>query len=107
MSLPNIKDATIAMFSNSSVYNTKLAHVEKTGLGIEEHSTDTAFASELADPEPSVKKRETKVSYTRYSDEYRTTIGKYTIQNGNERARKHLTESTVRKFLKKYLEEMS
>ena len=51
------------------------------------------------------------MSYLKYSDEDRAKIGKYAVENGNERARKQflkkyptLTESTVRNFKKAYKE---
>ena len=87
-----------------------LPQVSECGLGVEEHSTVTAFVSQLANPEPEAKKRRTKGNYTHYSDEDRAKIGKYATENGNERARKHfltkfphLTESTVRSFKKRYI----
>ena len=90
-----------------------LPQASECGLGVEEHSTVTAFVSQLANPEPEAKKRKTKGNYTHYSDEDRAKIGKYATENGNERARKrfltkfpHLTESTVRSFKKRYLEKM-
>ena len=52
--------------------------------------------------------------YIHYSDEDRASIGKYAAEHGNERARKKfsgeypdLSESTVRKFKKRYLDRMA
>ena len=53
------------------------------------------------------KQRVARGKYTKYSNEDHAKIGKYALENGNERARKHflikyplLTESTVRNFKK-------
>ena len=51
--------------------------------------------------------------YVRYTPEQRASIGKYTLENGNERVRcyyqplfPNLTESTIRKFKKAYRERL-
>ena len=92
---------------------TYLPNTSECGLGIEEHSIVTTSVSELADPEPSRRKRRTRGKYTEYSDENRSKIGRYACENGNEREQKHvhffkkfpcLTESTVWNFIKiKYI----
>ena len=69
--------------------------------------------SDLADPQPTKKTRNLRGSYTKYSSKQRAAIGKYALENGNERARSHfstqfpkLTEGTVRNFKKSYKEEL-
>jgi len=60
-----------------------------------------------------IRTRVAQGKYTKYSNEDCTKIGKYALENGNERARKHflikyplLTESTVRNFKKVYNEKL-
>ena len=86
----------------------------ESGLGVEEHHTVTSVVSELADPEPTRKRRKTMGHYIHYSDEDRASIGKYVAEHGNKRARKKfsgeypdLSESTVRNFKKRYLDRMA
>ena len=55
---------------------TYLPNVSECGLGVEEHSIVTTSVSELADPEPSRRKRKTRGKYTEYSDEDRAKIGR-------------------------------
>ena len=94
---------------------TYLPNTSEYGLGVEEHSIVTTSVSELADPEPSRRKRKNGGKYTEYSDKNRAKIGRYACENGNEREQKHvhflkkfprLTESTVWNFKIKYIEKM-
>ena len=92
---------------------TYLRNTSECGLGVEEHSIVTKSASELADPEPSQRKRKTCGKYTEFFDEDHVKIGRYACENGNERVQKRflkkfprLTESTVRNFKTKYIEKM-
>lgn len=85
--------------------------IEESGLGRVEYDSITASTSELADPTPTTKKRKTRVKYTVYKGEHRAQIGKYALENGNEKARLHflstfpnLKESTIRNFKKAYRE---
>ena len=86
---------------------------EESGLGRVEYDSTTTSVSELADPTPAAKKRRTRGKYTQYTPEQRAHIGKYALDNGNERARPHflpnypdLRESTIRNFKKAYKERM-
>ena len=45
---------------------TYLRKTSECGLGVEEHSIVTKSMSELADPEPSRRKRNTRSKYTKY-----------------------------------------
>ena len=81
--------------------------IEESVLGRVEYDSITANVSELADPRPSTKKRKTRGKYTAYTGENRAQIGKYALENGNEKARLHflsifpnLKESTIRNFKK-------
>ena len=89
-----------------------LPSLNESGLGVVEYGEVTRAVSELSDPQPA-KKRNPRGSYTKYTPKQRAEIGKYALENGNERARRHfsvqfpkLTESTVRNFKKCYKEEL-
>ena len=82
--------------------------VSDSGLGSLEYSQVSAAVSELADPSPA-KKRRARGTYMCYTAAQRAQIGRYALENGNERARKrfmvqfpNLCESTVRNFKKAY-----
>ena len=84
----------------------------ESGLGrVEFETTLTSGIGELADPAPSAsKKRKMRGKYTAYTPEQRASIGKYALENGNERARRHflslfpnLNESTIRKAYRERL----
>ena len=86
--------------------------INETGLGVVEYDQVSAAVSELTDPSPA-KKRRVRGSYTQYSVEQRALIGRYALENGNERARKHfhasfpnLKESTIRNLKKLYKEKL-
>lgn len=64
------------------------------GLGIEEHSSVTSFVSDLASPEPALKKRKTKGTYTHYSNDDRAKIGQYANDHEKENARKKSAKYT-------------
>ena len=92
-----------------------LPSMNESGLGVVEYREVTRAVSELSDPQPQApaKKRNPRGSYTKYTPKQRADIGKYALENGNERARCHfsvrfpkLTESTVRNFKKSYKEEL-
>ena len=80
--------------SDSSLGRVKFDAVLSGGVG------------ELADPtSPTTKKRKKRGNYVKYTPEHRASIGRYALENGNERARRHfqylfpnLTESTIRTF---------
>ncbi len=62
---------------------------------------------------PPAKRRRGKSTYTSYKPQVRAKIGKYALENGNERARRHfskefpnLAESTIRSFKKSYHQEL-
>ena len=81
--------------------------LHEAGLGRVEFDQVSAAATELADPTP--KKRRVRGTYTQYSAEQRAKIGKFALENGNEKARKHfivqfpnLKESTIRNYKKAY-----
>ena len=83
--------------------------LESSGLGRVEYNECLDQVSELADPNPS-KKRKVRGAYTPAD---RARIGKYATENGNKRAREHflrnfpkLNESMVRNFKKAYLMKM-
>ena len=87
--------------------------LEDSGLGRVEYDNVSASVSELADPTPAAKKGKTRGRYTHYSAEDRASIGKYALENGNEKARRHflvkflnLKESTIRNFKKPYKERL-
>ena len=88
-----------------------LPNLEESGLGRVEYDNVTSTVSELADPSPVAKKaRTTRRKYV-YTPEKRAEIGKYALENGNERARLRfltefpsLRESTVRNFKAAYKE---
>ena len=63
----------------------------ESGLGrVEFDATLNNGIGELADPAPSAsKKRKVRGKYTVYTPEQRASIGKYALENGNERARRH------------------
>ena len=72
----------------------------------------TAVCNELADSVPA-KKRHGSGTYTSYTAEQRAKIGRYALENGNERARRHflcqfpnLKETTIRSFKKAYKQEL-
>ena len=86
--------------------------LESSDLGRVEYDECLEEVSELADPNPS-KKRKLRGAYTAYTPTDRAKIGKYAAENGNKNARVHflkhfpnLNESTVRNFKKAYLERM-
>ena len=87
--------------------------LEDSRLGRVEYDNVSASVSELANPTPAAKKGKTRGRYTHYSAEDRASIGRYALENGNEKARQYflvkfpnLKESTIRNFKKAYKERM-
>lgn len=60
----------------------------ESGLGREEHDLVTTAVQDLANPEPESKRKKTRGKYATYSDKQRAPIGKYSSENGPEKARK-------------------
>ena len=89
-----------------------LPTLSESRLGVVEYQqVATAVNKELAAP-PAKRKRGSG-TYTTYTPTQHAMIGKYALENGNERARKHflsefsnLPESTIRYFKKAYREEL-
>ena len=75
--------------------------LDESGLGRLEYDTvSESTVSDLTDPSPPKKKRGRK--YTQYKPQQCASIGKYALENGNERARIHylhefpnVNESTI------------
>ena len=64
--------------------------VEESGLGRLEYDEVVANGvPDPANPSPSKRRRVTRGKYTVYTAESRAKIGKYTSENGSERARLH------------------
>ena len=89
--------------------------MNESGLGMVEYREVTRAVSELSDPQPQVpgKKRNSRGGYTKCTPKQHAVIGKYALENGNEKATcqflnqfPKLTESTVRNFKKSYKEEL-
>ena len=87
-----------------------LEEAKRIGVGEVEYEAVVNNTSEILSSQKK-KQRCTRGTYLKYSDEDRAKIGKYAVENGNERARKQflkkyptLTESTVRNFKKAYKE---
>ena len=77
-----------------------LSSLNESGLGLVEYGEIARAVSDLSNPLP-VKTGNPRGSYTEYTPKQRANIGKYALENGNERARHHfsvefskLTEST-------------
>lgn len=84
---------------------------ENNGLGRIEYEECISQVSDLADPNPSKKKRRLRSTYITYTPADRANIGKYASENGNKNTRLHflkdfpnLNESTVGNFKKAYIE---
>ena len=82
------------------------------GLGEVEYKSVLNNASDVV-MNSCKRQRIARGKYTKYSNEDRAKIGKYALENGNERARQHfmikyplLTESTVRNFKRAYKEKL-
>ena len=60
---------------------------DESGLGRMEFEDTISRVSDLSDP--ATKKRKTRGKYTQYTPEQRASIGKFALENGNERARRH------------------
>lgn len=98
--------------SNESDFCSTLPTLSESGLGeVEYQQVASAVNKELA--APTAKRRRGSGTYTTYTPTQRAMIGKYALENGNERARKHflseflnLPESTIRHFKKAYCEEL-
>ena len=90
-----------------------LEEAKTLGLGELENKKILSETSDAVIDTTYKKQRVARGKYTKYSNEDRAKIGKYVLENGNERARKHflikyplLTESTVRNFKKAYNEKL-
>ena len=91
-----------------------LPTLDESGLGGVEYNQVTRAVSELADPSTSKRKRgRGSGTYTHYTAEQHAKIGKYMLENGNERARCHfsselpnLKESTIRSFRSVYKQKL-
>ena len=99
-----------------SAVHSHVPTLAESALGrVEFDATLNNGIGELADPAPSAsKKRKVRGKYTVYTPEQRASIGKYTLENGSERARRHfqscfpnLNESTIRNFKKAYKERLA
>ena len=84
--------------------NTSFPTLQESGLGIVEYDavTQSLEGPPQEEPPPSKKRRGSSGNYSTYKATTRAKIGKYALENGNERARKHflkefpnLPESTV------------
>ena len=100
----------------SNIVPQHLPAFEDCGLGrVEYERIVSTNIPDLSDPSPPAKKpRVPRGKYTFYTPENRAKIGKYALENGNERARRHfllqfpnLNESTVRNFKKGYKEQLA
>ena len=97
---------------NEAEFCSTLPTLSESGLGVVEYQqVATAVNKELA--APPAKWRRGSGTYSTYTPTQRAMIGKYALENGNERARKHflskfpyLPESTIRYFKKAYREEL-
>ena len=90
-----------------------LEEARTLGLGEAEYKRVLNETSDAVIDTTYKKQRVARGKYTKYSNEDCAKIGKYALENGNERARKHflikyplLTESTVRNFKKAYNEKL-
>ena len=74
--------------SNESDFCSTLPTLSESGLGeVEYQQVATAVNKELA--APAAKQRRGSGTYTTYTPTQRAMIGKYALENGNKRARKH------------------
>ena len=97
---------------NEAEFCSTLPTLSESGLGVVEYQqVATAVNKKLA--APPAKRRRGSGTYSTYTPTQRAMIGKYALENGNERARKHflskfpyLPESTIRYFKKAYREEL-
>ena len=85
---------------------------EESGLGMVEYESTLTIVTDLADPAPTTKRR-LQGMYTHYLAKDRVCIGKYALENGNERKRHHLSakypelkESSIRNFKNAYKERL-
>ena len=101
---------------NESALPSHMPSLPESGLGqVEFDAIASSEVSQLADPAPSAsKKRKKRGKYVQYTPEDRARIGRYALENGNERARlkfqpsfSNLSESTIRNFKKAYLEKLN
>ena len=91
---------------DQAVASAHLPTLGESGLGRVEYNQVARAVSELVEPSTSKKKRgKGNGGYTHYTAVQRAKIGKYALENGNERARRHfssqlpnLKESTIRSF---------
>ena len=64
----------------------------ESGLGRVEYNQVAVAVSDLVEPSTSKRKRgKGSGGYTHYTAEQRAKIGKYTLENGNERARRQFS----------------
>lgn len=110
------RDSSSVQQQSSATSSATVLHLpsrDESGLGIVEYEQVTQEVSDLADPQLTKEKRHRRGTYTKYSNKQRADIGKYALENGNERAIRHfsaqfpnLKESTVRNFKKAYKNEL-
>ena len=101
---------------NESALPSHMPSLPESGLGqVEFDAMASSEVGHLADPAPSAaKKRKKRGKYVQYTPEERARIGRYAVENGNEKARlkfqsnfSNLSESTIRNFKKAYLEKLN
>ena len=72
---------------------TNLPTIRESGLGTIEYDAVTQAHEVAPHDEPPVKRRRSSIgNYTSYKAANRAKIGKYALENGNERARKHFLQ---------------
>lgn len=110
----NRSDVQQQSSATSSATALHLPSREESGLGTVEYEEVTREVSDLSNPQPTNEKRQCRGTYMKYSSKQRANIGKYALENGNERARRHfsaqfpnLNESTVRNFKRAYKSQLA
>ena len=98
---------------NSSLLHSSLPTQSESGLGRSEYELVAKVVSNELESNQVKRRRGKGTTYTTYTAEQRAKIGRYALENGNERARLHylaehpnLKESTVRSFKKAYVQEL-
>ena len=98
--------------ANSGDSGTDVPHlpsINESGFGLADGEVARAV-SDLSNPLPA-KRGNLRGSYTKYTPKQRANIGRYALENGNERARRRfsiefpkLTKSAIRNFKKSFKE---
>ena len=73
---------------NEAGFCSTLPTLSESGLGVVEYQ-EVATAVNLELAAPPAKRKSASGTYTTYTPTQRARIGKYALENGNERARKH------------------